>query len=57
MNADDSTKPRDVRFRPAGVGLHPSWLCLGCGQRRSATGSKGVGIFKRCAHCVAKRSA
>lgn len=55
MSADDCTKPRDVRFRPAGVGLHCGRLCNGCGQKRSALGSKGSGLRWRCAQCVARR--
>ena len=34
--------------------LH-TWLCMGCNRSRSPLGSKGQGIWKRCAECVEKR--
>lgn len=47
----------DVPFGPAGTGALMTWRCMGCHTPRSALGSKGAGIFKRCASCVARRVA
>ena len=57
MTSDDSTCPRDTKWREPGLGLHTRWECLGCRQRREMRGSRGVGINRRCAVCVAKRQA
>ena len=54
---DDSTRPPDVHFRPVGTGLVTTWRCLGCDLSRPTLGSRGLGIRKRCAQCVAKRAA
>ena len=44
----------DVPFKVGGGGMPHTWQCMGCGQTRLSTGSRGTGIRKRCAHCVAK---
>lgn len=54
MSNDDRNTPRDVPFRPAGAGLSPTWLCMGCGKRREGLGARGAGVRRRCAQCVAK---
>lgn len=59
FNADSHNQPRDVAFKPAGVGMAHSWQCMFCGQKRGTTaGSKGKpGAFRRCAECVAAKQA
>ena len=54
---DDSTRPPDVHFRPVGTGLVTTWRCLGCDLSRPTLGSRGVGVRKRCVHCLKKREA
>ena len=57
-SADNHNTPQDVRYAPVGMGHHVTWSCLGCGQPRFTTaGSRGKGIKKRCAQCVAKKGA
>lgn len=51
--SDDSTKPRDVRWREAGTGMSPRWRCMGCDQLRQTIGARGTGVRRRCAQCVA----
>ena len=46
----------DRPWRYSGVGLYPTFLCMGCNTSRSGTGSKGAGIFKRCAPCLAAKA-
>ena len=46
----------DVSFRPAGVGMAATFMCLGCGGLRLIRGSKGNGVRRRCAGCVAERA-
>jgi hypothetical protein len=46
----------DVRWRFSGVGITPTFRCLGCDTSRLSTGSKGSGIFKRCASCLAAKA-
>lgn len=46
----------DVRFAPVGMGMLIRWHCFGCGQSRATLGSKGAGVHKRCALCVAARA-
>lgn len=46
----------DVRWRFSGVGITPTFRCLGCHTSRLGTGSKGSGIFKRCAACLAAKA-
>ena len=48
----------DAPWKPAGPGQAIGWRCMGCNQSRSTTlGSKGAGIRKRCAACVAAAAA
>jgi len=54
MSNDDRNTPRDVPFRPAGAGLSPVFMCMGCGKRREGLGARGAGVRRRCALCVAK---
>lgn len=51
--------PKDVSMQrtAAGAGLSTAWRCFGCHTDRSQLGSKGQGVFKRCASCVAKMGA
>lgn len=46
----------DVRWGFSGVGATPTFLCLGCNKSRLGGGSKGSGIFKRCASCLAAKA-
>ena len=57
MNHDDIRAAADRPFRQVGLGQHSLWRCMGCHQNREAAGSKGVGIRRRCAQCVAKKEA
>lgn len=45
----------DVNFRPAGAGMQHLWLCMGCGKSRPSLGSRGTGVARRCASCLAAR--
>lgn len=45
----------DVPFRQVGIGLRPLWRCMGCDQNRPSEGSRGLGVKRRCAVCVAKK--
>jgi hypothetical protein len=38
-----------------GGGMSITWQCMGCHQKRSTTGTKGTGLRKLCAVCVAAR--
>jgi len=40
-----------------GGGVATTWRCLGCGIGRPLLGSRGAGVRKRCAACVAKQQA
>ncbi len=55
MSSDTTKKPEDVRFKPAGIGLSMTWLCMGCNKPRSMIGRRGVGHRQRCAICVAAK--
>ena len=57
MNHDDIRAAPDRPFRQVGTGQHSLWRCMGCNQNREAAGSKGVGIRRRCAFCVAAAQA
>ena len=55
---DSHNAPRDVAFRPAGIGSAHTWRCMGCNVCRSTmAGSRGAGVKKRCAVCVAAKQA
>ena len=43
--------------RAHGGGLAMRWKCMGCNQVRDTLGSRGAGVRKVCAVCVAKRQA
>jgi hypothetical protein len=48
-----SSTPDVTAKQPApGPGVSITFQCLGCGHKRSTGGSRGAGIFKRCAPCV-----
>jgi hypothetical protein len=36
-----------------GAGVPLAWRCMGCDQVRSMAGSRGAGLRKRCAACIA----
>lgn len=55
--SDDSKKPTDVPFVPAGPGMVHAFRCMGCGQKRVVLGARGVGVRRRCAVCVRQREA
>lgn len=46
----------DVRWRTVGTGMCPTWRCMGCDKFRVSTGSRGVGVKRRCAVCVAEKA-
>ncbi len=47
----------DAPWKPRGLGQGATWRCGGCQQTRYSTlGSKGAGVRKRCAQCVAARA-
>jgi len=52
MSSDTTTKGPDVRWKPAGVGINPTRMCLGCNQGKSQRGGRGLGPKWRCAGCV-----
>jgi hypothetical protein len=55
-HSDTHNQPRDVGFKPAGVGLTIKAHCMGCGQHRLQTGGKGKpGPRWRCSVCVAAK--
>lgn len=58
MSSGTFSNYRDVSRATTGAGPGSSmhWKCGGCGQVKLMLGSKGKGIFKRCAACVAKRA-
>ncbi len=61
MTSDDSTAPREPRFRTAGIGMNPSKLCDACLRPRAQLGGKWrkCGPVRRwnCAACTAKKEA
>ena len=57
MNKYSGTTDKTMTQRVAGPGVAMRWKCLHCEQVRDYLGSRGVGIKKRCAVCVAKREA
>lgn len=59
MSSGTFSAHRYVSRATTGAGPGPliSWRCMGCQQVRLMAGSKGKGIAKRCAGCVAKRLA
>ena len=57
MTNDEARRGPDRSFRPVGVGMPRTWLCMGCGQPRLPAGARGVGVLKRCAPCLAKKDA
>ena len=42
---------------PMSPGLTIRFRCMGCNRDRLAGGSKGKGVLKRCAECLAAREA
>ena len=56
MSAQIHSTQRDLTGKQtgAGPGLPHRWLCIGRNQVRSMVGSRGAGIRKVCAECVAK---
>ena len=58
MTSDNARNTHnDVRYRAVGMGMSITWQCFGCGQQRVTLGSRGAGVHKRCAVCVAARDA
>jgi hypothetical protein len=47
----------DAPWRQPGIGMTSTFKCMGCHQPRHAIGSRGAGVFKRCAQCLEKREA
>jgi len=58
MSSSIHSRTADVTARqPApGAGLMISFKCFGCGRDRGTLGSRGAGVWKRCATCVEKGS-
>lgn len=52
-----SVRDLTAKRNPGGGGTHATWLCMGCNTSRLNLGSRGAGVRRRCAHCVAKREA
>lgn len=57
MNRFSGVADKTMNQRPNGSGVPMRWRCLHCAQVRDLTGSRGAGVMKRCAVCVAKRAA
>ena len=56
-HSDSHNSPRDVGFKPAGVGLTLKGHCMRCNQWRLQAGGKGrPGPRWRCAVCVAAKA-
>jgi len=58
MRADDSTRPADAPWVPAGTGHHSNFKCATCHRSKSTFGRKlrrvlGLRTYV-CAECVAK---
>ena len=53
----DHSVDRSMRPRQMGAGVPAKWRCMGCDQVRGMTGSRGAGLRKRCAQCVAGKGA
>lgn len=53
---------RNPTFKPPvnrgaySVGMDHRFMCSGCNQPRPGFGSRGKGLAKRCAECLAKRA-
>lgn len=52
MTADEARRGPDRSFRQVGIGMPRTFGCMGCGKPRQPLGSRGVGIRKRCSHCL-----
>lgn len=46
----------DAPWKPAGTGLALRWSCMGCNTPRDPAGSKGAGLRRRCAACLAAKA-
>ena len=58
MSSGINSQRTDAPWKPRGLGQGVTWRCLGCNQHRYSTlGSKGAGVRKRCAVCVAAKQA
>lgn len=62
MSSDSGSDTR-AQTRSSGFFLTPghghltTWLCMGCHSSRSNLGAKGKGIRRRCAACIATKTA
>lgn len=56
MTNDQTCSSQDVGFRQGGTGSLITWRCFGCNKPRTTLGSKGAGVHKRCAACVAAKA-
>ena len=54
-NVHSNTRDMSMSQPARGIGMNPRWLCGGCNEKRESLGSRGVGIARRCAVCVAKK--
>lgn len=52
--SDKIRSAADVAYRSTGMGIEPLWRCMGCNKDRPSLGSRGKGVRRRCAQCVAK---
>ena len=58
MTSGINSQHTDAPWKPRGLGHSVTWRCGGCHQNRSTTaGSRGKGVMKRCAVCVASKEA
>lgn len=57
MTSGINSQHTDAPWKPRGLGHGVTRRCGGCHQTRSTTlGSKGKGVMKRCAACVAAKA-
>ena len=57
MSSDDNKRQGSQGFVPAGIGMHISFRCDGCGKNRPTLGRKRARIGWACVGCVRAREA
>ena len=58
MSSGINSQHTDAPWKPRGLGVPSTWVCMGCNKHRGSTlGARGVGVRRRCAQCVAKKEA
>ena len=57
MSSGIHSQHSDAPWRPRGLGMPATWVCMGCSKARGSTlGAKGVGVRRRCSVCVAAKA-